>query len=168
MWKYPISVGFCIFIWKIKTFLHLFKLPVWARQTYLRFSTGNKKESLSISLAAINIIKGKAEKFSALLAKARKNVLWLNGRVHSYEQAQGVFLPSVINTEKAFLVFHPRRRRTTRLPPLFKRKGNKRSRVKKEHKEKKLAPNRNKLPFEKRRLPILPAVNRKYFRRKRA
>ena len=122
LWKYPISVGFCIFIWKIKTFLHLFKLPVWARQTYLRFSNENKKESLSISLAAINIIKGKAEKFSALLAKARKNVLWLNGRVHSYEQAQGVFLPSVINTEKVFLVFHPRRRRTTRLPRFSRKK----------------------------------------------
>ena len=62
---------------------------------------------------------------------------------------------SLIKTENFFASFQLRRRRKTDLPPLFKQR-------------KDLALNKNKVLLEKRRLPILPAVNRKYFRRKRA
>ena len=60
------------------------------------------------------------------------------------------FLHIYMENKDFFTSFQAPRLGKTNLPPLFKRKGNKRSRVKKKHKEKKLAPNRNKLPFEKR------------------
>ena len=67
-----------------------------------------------------------------------------------------VFLAKRVQRGETFSSsIQPRRLRKTDLPPLFKQR-------------KKVLPVWIKPLFEKRRLPILPAVNRKYFRRKRA